>query len=225
MRNALLVVDLQNDFMESGSLPVPGATQVAAHVARHVRHFRSEYAFVVATRDYHEDPPDHFSDTPDYINTWPKHGLIGTQGAALVTPIFNLVREKIIQVVVDKGRHAGAVSAFEGQDLRGHPLVDILREQRVDHIDICGLITRVLHPGQRARRSQARVPGAHPGQSLWPGEPGGRPARVRGDEGSRLPADGRQRSLDGRSPGAGCCSRRRAVASTCAWLSPAGRRT
>jgi nicotinamidase/pyrazinamidase len=141
MRNALLVVDLQNDFMESGSLPVPGATQVAAHVARHVRHFRSEYSFVVATRDYHEDPPDHFSDTPDYINTWPRHGVVGTQGAALVTPIFNLVREKIIQVVVDKGRHAGAVSAFEAQDLRGHPLVDILREQRVDHIDICGLIT------------------------------------------------------------------------------------
>lgn len=141
MRNALLVVDLQNDFMEGGVLPVPGATQVAAHVARHVRHFRTEYHFVVATRDYHEDPPDHFSDTPDYINTWPKHGLVGTQGAALVTPIYNLVREKIIGVVVDKGRHAAAMSAFDGMDPRGHPLLDVLREQRVDHIDICGLIT------------------------------------------------------------------------------------
>ena len=141
MRNALLVVDLQNDFMEGGVLPVPGATQVAAHVARHVRHFRTEYHFVVATRDYHEDPTDHFSDTPDYINTWPKHALVGTQGAALVTPIYNLVREKIIGVVVDKGRHAGAMSAFDGMDPRGHPLVDVLREQRVDHIDICGLIT------------------------------------------------------------------------------------
>ena len=141
MRNALLVVDLQNDFLEGGSLPVPSGTQIAAQVARHVRHFRSEYAFVVASRDYHEDPADHFSDQPDYISTWPKHGLIGTQGAALCTPIYNLVREKIIQVVVNKGRHAAAVSAFESQDPRGHMLVDVLREQRVDHIDICGLIT------------------------------------------------------------------------------------
>jgi nicotinamidase/pyrazinamidase len=141
MRNALLVVDLQNDFLEGGSLPVPGGMQVVAQVARHIRHFRSEYAFVVATRDVHEDPPDHFADKPDYINTWPKHGLVGTQGASLCTPIFNLVREKIIQVVLDKGRHAGAVSAFEAQDPRGHPLVDVLREQRVDHMDICGLIT------------------------------------------------------------------------------------
>ncbi len=141
MRNALLVVDLQNDFLEGGRLPVPGGMQVAAQVARHVRHFRSEYSFVVATRDYHEDPGNHFADQPDYINTWPPHGVVGTQGAALCTPIFNLVREKIIQVVLDKGRHAGAVSAFEAQDLRGHLLVDVLREQRVDHIDICGLIT------------------------------------------------------------------------------------
>lgn len=141
MRNALLVVDLQNDFLEGGKLPVPGGMQVAAQVARHIRHFRTEYSFIVATRDYHEDPGNHFSDSPDYINTWPPHGVIGTQGAALCTPIFNLVREKIIQTVVDKGRHAGAVSAFEGADIRGHLLVDVLREQRVDHMDICGLIT------------------------------------------------------------------------------------
>ena len=141
MRNALLVVDLQNDFVEGGALPVPGGTQVVAHVARHVRHFRSEYAFVVATRDLHEDPPDHFSDQPDYINTWPPHGIKGTAGAVLCTPISNLVREKIIQAVLDKGRHAAALSAFEAQDPRGHLLVDVLREQRVDHIDICGFIT------------------------------------------------------------------------------------
>src|ERR1700675_2691498 len=141
MRNALLIVDLQNDFVEGGALPVPGGTQVVSHVARHVRHFRSEYAFVVATRDLHEDPPDHFSDNPDYVKTWPPHGGRGTSGAVLCTPISNLVREKIIGAVLDKGRHAAAFSAFEGQDPRGHLLVDVLREQRVDHIDICGLIT------------------------------------------------------------------------------------
>jgi nicotinamidase/pyrazinamidase len=153
MRNALLVVDVQNDFVEGGSLPVPGGTQVAAHVARHVRHFRGEYHFIVATRDYHEDPGDHFSDQPDYINTWPKHGLIGTSGAALCTPIYNLVREKLIQAVVDKGRHAAAVSAFEAQDPRGHLLVDVLREQRIEHVDICGFSTEY---GIRASALDAR---------------------------------------------------------------------
>jgi nicotinamidase/pyrazinamidase len=159
MRNALLVVDLQNDFVEGGSLPVAGGTQVVAHVARHVRHFRSEYAFVVATRDMHEDPPDHFSDQPDFIKTWPKHGLRGTPGAALCTPISNLVREKIVQAVMDKGRHSAAYSAFEAVDPRGHLMIDVLKEQRIDHIDVCGLATDycVLASALDARKHEFQV--------------------------------------------------------------------
>jgi nicotinamidase/pyrazinamidase len=141
MRNALVVVDIQNDFVEGGSLPVNGGRQVAAMVSRHIRHFKQEYTFVVATRDYHEDPEGHFSDHPDFVNTWPPHCVIGTPGSALCTPIFNLVREKFISTVVDKGRHAPAYSGFEGLDPRGHPLIDVLKEARVDHIDICGLAT------------------------------------------------------------------------------------
>ena len=141
MRNALLVVDVQNDFVEGGALPVTGGQQVASMVARHIRHFKQEYSFVVATRDYHEDPAGHFSDHPDFVNTWPPHCIIGTSGAALCPPIFHLVREKLIATVVDKGRHAPAYSGFEGIDARGHPLLDVLREARVDQIDICGLAT------------------------------------------------------------------------------------
>src|SRR5207253_2712950 len=58
MRNALLVVDVQSDFVEGGSLGVAGGLAVAAMIARHIRHFRYEYQFVVASRDYHEDAPD-----------------------------------------------------------------------------------------------------------------------------------------------------------------------
>jgi len=141
MRNALLAVDLQSDFVQEGSLPVPNGLQVAAQVARHIRHFKTEYHFVVASRDYHEDPQDHFSATPDYVNTWPPHCVIGTPGAAFVPPIQNLVREKLIQTVVSKGRHAAAYSAFEGVDSRGHYLFDVLKEQRIDHIDVCGIAT------------------------------------------------------------------------------------
>jgi nicotinamidase/pyrazinamidase len=141
MRNALLAVDLQADFVAGGSIPVPNGMPVCAMIARHIRHFKTEYQFVVASRDYHENPADHFSDSPDYVSTWPPHCIIGTPGAAFVPPIQNLVREKLIQTVVSKGRNAAAYSAFEGLDARGHDLLNVLKEERIDHIDICGLAT------------------------------------------------------------------------------------
>ncbi len=122
MRNALLAIDLQADFVQGGNAPVPNGMQVAAMIARHIRHFKTEYQFVVASRDYHEDPTDHL-------------------GVAFVPPIANLVREKLIQCVVSKGRHAGAYSAFDALDTRGHALLDVLKEERVDHIDVCGMAT------------------------------------------------------------------------------------
>jgi nicotinamidase/pyrazinamidase len=137
----LLVVDLQADFVQGGSIPVPGGLEVAAMVARHVRHFKAEYDFVIASRDYHENPHEHFSADPDYVTTWPPHCVIGTPGAAFVPPIQNLVREKLISTVVSKGRNEAAYSAFEGLDARGHYLLDVLKEERIDHIDVCGLAT------------------------------------------------------------------------------------
>src|SRR5260370_20283347 len=109
--------------------------------ARHVRPFKSEYQFVVASRDYHESAPDHITADADDINTWPPHCMVGTPGAAFVPTIQNLIREKYIQEVVTKGRNAGAYSAFDGLDKRGHPLLDVLKEQRIDHIDVCGIAT------------------------------------------------------------------------------------
>ena len=141
MRNALLVIDVQNDFVEGGSLAVKGGREVAGMVSRHLRHFKGEYQFVAATRDYHEDPGDHFSDHPDFQSTWPPHCVAGTPGAGFCPPIQNLVREKLIQTVVTKGQHAAAYSGFEGVDARGHLLLEVLKENRVDHIDICGLAT------------------------------------------------------------------------------------
>ena len=141
MRNALLVVDVQGDFVQGGSLAVPNGLEVAAMIARHIRHFKYEYQFVVASRDYHEDPKEHFGSPPDFVNSWPPHCVIGTPGAAFVPAIQNLVREKYIQAIVSKGRNEAAYSAFEGVDARGHNLLDVLKEQRIDHIDVCGIAT------------------------------------------------------------------------------------
>src|SRR5205807_6747544 len=148
MRNALLVVDVQSDFVEGGSLGVAGGLAVAAMIARHIRHFRYEYQFVVASRDYHEDAPDHISATPDFVNTWPPHCMVGTPGAAFVPAIQNLVREKLIQEVVTKGRHAAAYSAFEGLDPpRPLPARRLERESRRPHRRVRHR-DRLLRPGQ-----------------------------------------------------------------------------
>ena len=153
------MVDPQVDFVEGGSLGVTGGLQVAAMIARHVRHFKYEYQFVVASRDYHESAPDHISDTPDFVNTWPPHCMVGTAGAAFVPTIQNLVREKLIQTVVTKGRNAAAYSAFDGLDNRGHYLLDVLKEQRIDHIDVCGIATDycVRASALDARKNQFQV--------------------------------------------------------------------
>src|SRR5690348_1390918 len=159
MKNALMVVDVQVDFVEGGSLAVNGGLATAAMIARHVRHFKNEYDFVVASRDYHENAPDHISDHPDFVNTWPPHCMAGTPGAAFVPTIQNLVREKYIMEVVTKGRTSAAYSAFDGLDKRGHPLLDVLKEQRVDHIDVCGIATDycVRASALDARKNQFQV--------------------------------------------------------------------
>jgi nicotinamidase/pyrazinamidase len=80
MGKALIVVDVQNDFCEGGSLPVTGGAAVAAGVSAHIG--RGGYDHVVATRDYHIDPGAHFSANPDFVRSWPVHCVAGTPGAS-----------------------------------------------------------------------------------------------------------------------------------------------
>ena len=76
---AVIVVDVQNDFCEGGSLSVVGGAAVAAAISAYVR--ETPYHHVVATRDHHVDPGIHFSEHPDYVDTWPPHCVRGTTGA------------------------------------------------------------------------------------------------------------------------------------------------
>ena len=79
MTRALIVVDVQNDFCEGGSLAVEGGAQVASDVAELIE--SGAYEIVVATRDHHIDPGSHFSKTPDFIDSWPPHCVVGTAGS------------------------------------------------------------------------------------------------------------------------------------------------
>jgi nicotinamidase/pyrazinamidase len=134
MTRALVVVDVQNDFCEGGSLAVAGGAAVAAAISERMR--QGGYDHVVATRDHHVDPGGHFAEHPDFLETWPAHCVVGTGGVELHP---SLDREPI-EAVFDKGEYAAAYSGFEGM-ADGVPLADWLRGHGVDEVDVVGIAT------------------------------------------------------------------------------------
>jgi nicotinamidase/pyrazinamidase len=129
----LIVVDVQNDFCEGGSLAVAGGAAVAAAV----NELFGSYDHVVATRDYHIDPGAHFSADPDFVDTWPAHCRAGTPGASF-HPALDVAG---IEAVFSKGAHAAAYSGFEGATPAGQSLADWLRAHRVSEVDLVGIAT------------------------------------------------------------------------------------
>lgn len=134
---ALIVVDVQNDFCEGGSLAVAGGSAVAAGISAYLAAEGDGYAHVVASRDYHIDPGGHFSDQPDFAGSWPPHCVAGTPGAEF-HPDLDTSR---IDAVFSKGAHTAAYSAFEGADEAGTPLAAWLRDRGVDALDVTGIAT------------------------------------------------------------------------------------
>lgn len=134
---ALLVVDVQNDFCEGGALAVDGG----AAVARRIRDLLAETDadLVIATRDHHVEPGDHFADEPDFVDTWPAHCVAGTPGAELHPALAG----SRIDATFHKGQFAAAYSGFEGRhaehDERG--LLEHLTEAGVTEVDVVGLAT------------------------------------------------------------------------------------
>ncbi|WP_304940860.1 nicotinamidase [Pseudonocardia sp. DSM 110487] len=135
MMRALIVVDVQNDFCEGGSLAVDGGAAVAAAISGHLR--TAAYDHVVATRDHHVDPGAHFSATPDFVDSWPPHCRAGTPGASF-HPELDVAP---IEAVFSKGEHAAAYSGFEGAEPGGSGLADWLRSRGVDSVEVVGIAT------------------------------------------------------------------------------------
>ncbi|CAN5131104.1 nicotinamidase [soil metagenome] len=143
MKRALIVTDVQNDFCEGGSLAVAGGAEVAFRIGVVLHHWTLKdtkappYDVVVATRDHHIDPGRHFSDTPDFVESWPRHCVVGTDGEAFHP---NLDPQPFDAVFL-KGEHEAAYSGFEGRSHDGVPLADWLRGRDITHVDVCGLAT------------------------------------------------------------------------------------
>lgn len=137
---ALLVVDVQRDFCEGGSLAVTGGDQVAARIAELIAESRHEYSAVVASRDWHVNPGTHFAHSgqvPDYVHTWPVHCVAGSEGAELHVALAGVG----FDAVFDKGAEEAAFSAFEGREPGGSAFVTWLLDRGIDRVDVCGLAT------------------------------------------------------------------------------------
>jgi nicotinamidase/pyrazinamidase len=138
VKRALLVVDVQNDFCEGGSLAVAGGSAVAAAITRYLQSpAADQYAGIAATQDHHVDPGSHFAADPDYADSWPPHCVAGTAGAAF-HPALDASR---FDAVFRKGEHAAAYSGFEGISAGGRLLADWLAERGVTAVDIAGIAT------------------------------------------------------------------------------------
>ncbi|GHD70643.1 isochorismatase family protein [Streptomyces goshikiensis] len=144
MHRALIVVDVQNDFCEGGSLAVTGGADVAAAVTELIGQATAGYRHVVATRDHHVDPGAHFAHPPaepDYESSWPVHCVAGTEGVGFHPNFAPAVASGSVAAVFDKGAYEAAYSGFEGQDENGLGLADWLRRREVTEVDVVGIAT------------------------------------------------------------------------------------
>ena len=137
MSTALIIVDVQKDFCEGGSLAVAGGAGVAAGISRLLAAEPDRWDHVVATKDYHVDPGTHFGDPPDFVSTWPRHCVVGTSGVEFHP---ELATDRI-EAIFHKGEYAAAYSGFEGHAEGGEGLADWLRQRGVERVDVVGIAT------------------------------------------------------------------------------------
>lgn len=143
MSKALLIVDVQNDFCEGGALGVEGGSAVAEGIAAYLRDHEGDYDLIVASRDWHHPEGDnggHFAapgESPDFVNTWPAHCVMGTTGANY----HDAIDTRAIDVHIIKGMGEAAYSPFDGisDDKQGATLEAVLRAAGIRAIDVVGL--------------------------------------------------------------------------------------
>lgn len=141
MSRALIVVDVQNDFCEGGSLPVEGGKAVAKEILDYINLRRGGFDKIVATKDCHSaagDNDGHFSDTPDYKDTWPKHCVNSSHGYNFKKPL----RFDLFNAIFRKGRGVAAYSGFQGVDMKTTlTLHEYLSIFSIKQLTVCGIAT------------------------------------------------------------------------------------
>jgi len=142
MSNALLIIDVQNDFCEGGSLAVEGGGAVAASISELIADPANtdRWAATIVTRDWHIDPGDHWAadgEEPNLVDTWPVHCKADTAGAEFHAALVIDPDE-----VFSKGRYGACYSGFEGTaDSDSSALLDWLKQRAITRVEIVGLAT------------------------------------------------------------------------------------
>ncbi|MCD4779634.1 MAG: bifunctional nicotinamidase/pyrazinamidase [Candidatus Omnitrophica bacterium] len=133
---ALIVVDVQNDFCPGGRLAVPQGDLVVSKVNAYIEIFVQQDRPVIASRDWHPPRSSHFK---PYGGDWPVHCVNATPGAAfhadLRLPGHTMIFSKGI-----RGDQDG-YSAFEAENDQGQDLKNVLKEENIDQVFVCGLAT------------------------------------------------------------------------------------
>lgn len=137
IHRALMVVDVQNDFCEGGSLAVEGGVEVARRITQHMQRNSGIYDLIVASKDHHIRPQGHFARHPDYVTTWPVHCVAGTPGSGFHPALDH----SFFDQVVIKGEYDAAYSMFEGKTESGEALIQLLEKREIEVIEICGIAT------------------------------------------------------------------------------------
>jgi len=140
MSKALFIVDVQNDFTEGGALGVEGGDAVAERITRYLGAHASEYAVIVASRDWHDAENDnggHFHPEPDFVDTWPVHCVSGTAGAEYDEGLDT----SAVTHHVKKGQGKPAYSLFEGTTDEGATVSELLDAAGVVDVDVTGIAT------------------------------------------------------------------------------------
>jgi len=133
--SALLVVDMQRDFMPGGALPVPEGDGTIPKVNAYIAQFRMAGAPVFASRDWHPRETTHFQAQG---GPWPPHCIQGTPGAEF-HPALKLPEDTVI---LSKGMdpNEDAYSAFQAHSLdEGRTLREHLQTRDVEQLYVLGL--------------------------------------------------------------------------------------
>ena len=157
MAQAHIIVDVQKDFCAGGSLATERGAEVASLISEYLENNYHRYDTIVATQDWHKDPGSHFSDEPNYVNSWPVHCRAETPGAEL----HKNLDTDYIQAYFRKGEFEAAYSGFEGllapedsvmtgerdagvQVEDNSPKVSLdewLRQREISDVDLVGIAT------------------------------------------------------------------------------------
>lgn len=136
MTSALVVVDVQKDFVEGGSLAVEGGQRIAGILNNLVVPiWHDNVGPVFFTKDWHIDPGNHFSDTPDYVDSWPEHCVADSIGAEFAAEF----KEALLENIFKKGQYAASYSGVDGVNIDGEGLIDSLQENGVTAVNIVGI--------------------------------------------------------------------------------------